>query len=62
MVSDIFILAHLIWTDNWHIKRLKALFTITFSEQYRQDLVIDGTTTLIHEREFIFIRQYTCDR
>jgi hypothetical protein len=50
MLSYIFILAHLIWTDNQHIKRLKALFTITFSERYRQDLVTDGTTNLIRER------------
>jgi len=53
---DKFYSAHLIWTDNQHIMRLKALFTIVFSEQYRQDLVTDGTTSLIGERGFKFSR------
>lgn len=42
-----------------HFKRLKVLFTMVFSEEYRQDLVTDGTSELIREGTLLTASQYT---
>ncbi|KIK91850.1 hypothetical protein PAXRUDRAFT_34763 [Paxillus rubicundulus Ve08.2h10] len=39
--------AYVYWTDNQHFKRMKALFGLTFSHQYRADLMLDGITSSI---------------
>lgn len=39
--------------------RLKALFTMSFSEEYRQDLVTHGATRFIHEGEVLVLTECT---
>ncbi|KAF8835766.1 P-loop containing nucleoside triphosphate hydrolase protein [Paxillus ammoniavirescens] len=39
--------AYVYWTDNQHFKRMKTLFGLTFSRQYRADLMLDGITSSI---------------
>ncbi|KAF9242027.1 P-loop containing nucleoside triphosphate hydrolase protein [Melanogaster broomeanus] len=40
-------LAYIYWTDNQHFKKMKALFGLTFSHQYRADLILDGLASSI---------------
>ncbi|KAF9220125.1 P-loop containing nucleoside triphosphate hydrolase protein [Gyrodon lividus] len=39
--------AYIYWTNNRHFKRMKALFGLTFSPQYRADLMLDGIVSSI---------------
>ncbi|KIJ59724.1 hypothetical protein HYDPIDRAFT_32940 [Hydnomerulius pinastri MD-312] len=37
--------AYIYWTDNQHFKKMKTLFGLTFSPQYRADLILDGVAS-----------------
>ncbi|KAH7889125.1 P-loop containing nucleoside triphosphate hydrolase protein [Phlebopus sp. FC_14] len=39
--------AYIYWTENEQFKRMKALFGLTFSPQYRADLMLDGIASSI---------------
>lgn len=42
-------LAYIYWSDNLTYKRLKALFTIAFGPEFRQDIILDGTAQYIEQ-------------
>lgn len=43
----IFEIAYIYWPHNRHFQRMKALFGLAFSTQYRADLVLDGIASSI---------------